>query len=165
MKFTVTEEILKLFENEKVTINNIKKYIPNYLEYANSNIGYKGIKYLGAASNELNDFFTKNHYLSAQDFLNNIQSILEFHKIGVDETYKIYNFDFSDLPDGYGLKISEAEEYEYLESHISVLQRISEDIKQAKKNNKNNVITDEVLEQIANDPKLMLKLKELKEMK
>ena len=24
MKFTVTEEILKLFENEKVTINNIK---------------------------------------------------------------------------------------------------------------------------------------------
>ena len=165
MKFTVTEEILKLFENEKVTINNIKKYIPNYLEYANSNIGYKGTKYLGAASNELNDFFTKNHYLSSQDFLNNIQSILEFYRIGVDETYKIYNFDFSDLPEGYGLKISEVEEYEHLESHISVLQRILEDIKQAKKNNKNNVITDEVLEQIANDPKLMLKLKELKEMK
>ena len=164
MKFTVTEEILKLFENEKVTINNIKKYIPNYLEYANSNIEYKGTKYLSAASNELNNFFTKNHYLSAQDFLNNIQSILEFHKIGED-LYKIYNFDFSLMSEGYNLEIYDAEEYEYLESHISVLQRISEEIKQAKKNNKNKLITDEVLEQIANDPKLMLKLKELKEMK
>ena len=165
MKFTVTEEILKLFENERVTIKNIKKYIPNYLKYADSNIGYKSIKYLQDVSNELDIFLSKNHYLSSQDFLNNIQSILEFHKIGVDETYKIYNFDFSDLPEGYGLKISEVEEYEHLESDTSVLQRIAEDIKQAKKNNKNNVITDEVLEQIANDPKLMLKLKELKEMK
>lgn len=154
MKFTVTEEILKLFENEEVTINNIRKYIPNYLEYANSNIGYKSTKYLSAASNELNDFFTKNHYLSAQDFLNNIQSILEFHKIGED-LYKIYNFDLSGRSEGY----------EYLESHISVLQRISEEIKQAKKNNENKLITDEVLQQIANDPKLMLKLKELKENK
>lgn len=164
MKFTVTEEILKLFENEKVTINNIKKYIPNYLEYANSNIGYKSTKYLSDVSNELDNFFTKNHYLSAQDFLNNIQSILEFHKIGEDP-YKIYNFDFSGMFEGYNLEIFEVEECEYLESHISVLQRISEEIKQAKKNNKNKLITDDVLEQIANDPKLMLKLKELKDKK
>ena len=166
--FKVTPEILDLFRNEKVSANNVKKLIPNYMEYQIKKPELYINKFLTAVSDKIADFLCGKHYLSAQEFLDRIQSILEFEGLlRKDNTQEIFCFNGSGLDEGYGYyEISETIEHTFVETEAALLERICQEIRAAKKKEKEELqnikITNEMLTKIANDPGLMQQLLTMK---
>lgn len=165
-EFKVTTEILELFRNEKVSAKTVKKLIPNYIEYRIKKPELYINKFLPAVSDKIADFLCGTHYLSAQEFLDKIQSILEFEGLlRKDNTQEIFCFDGSESDCGY-YQISETVEKTFVEKEAVLLERICQEIRAAKKKEKeerlqeqqNIKITNEMLTKIANDPVLMHQL-------
>ena len=166
--FKVTPEILDLFRNEKVQARTIKKLIPNYMEYQIKKPELMDSKYLTEAADKLYGHITGSHWVTAREFLDWIQSILEYEGVlRKDNSQEIFHFDGTSLDEGYGYyQISETAEKIYVESEESLLERICREIRQAKKKEKEELqnikITNEVLTKIANDPELMKQLLDMK---
>ena len=167
-EFRVTPEILDLFRNEKVQARTVKKLIPNYLDYQIEKQELIDSKYLVDSGNKLYNYLTASHWVTAQEFLDGIQSILEYEGIlRKTNSQEIFHFDGTSLDEGYGYyQISETVEKIYIESEAALLERICKEIREAKKKEKEELqnikITNEMLTKIANDPGLMNKLLELK---
>lgn len=167
-EFKVTPEILELFRNEKVSVNNVKKLIPNYMEYQIKKPELCNSKFLPTVSDKISDFLCDTHYLSAQEFLDRIQSILEFEGLlRKDNTQEIFCFNGSGLDKGYGYyEISETVEKTFVEPEATLLERICSEIRIAKKKEQEELqnikITNEMLTKIANDPGLMQQLLTMK---
>lgn len=166
--FKVTPEILELFRNETVSIKNIKKLIPNYMEYQIRKPELCTSKFLTTVSDKLAHFICSTHYSSAQEFLDRIHSILEFEGLlRKDNTQEIFCFNGSGLDEGYGYyEISETVEKTFVETEAALLERICQEIRVAKKKEKEQLqnikITNEMLTKIANDPGLMQQLLTMK---
>lgn len=170
--FKVTSEILELFRNENVSAKTVKKLIPNYMEYQIRKAELCSSKFLTPVSDKLAHFICGTHYLTAQEFLDRIQSILEFEGLlRKDNTQEIFCFDGTGLDEHYGYyEISETTEHDYIEPEAALLERICKEIRQAKKKEKeeqlqelqNIKITNEMLTKIANDPGLMQQLLTMK---
>ena len=166
--FKITPEILDLFRNEKVSARTVKQLIPNYMEYQIQEQRIIDSKYLEEPAHKLYDYLTGSHWVTAQEFLDCIQSILEYEGLlRKDNSQEIFHFDGTSLDDGYGYyQISETVEKMYIESEAALLERICKEIREAKKKEKEELqnikITNEMLTKIANDPGLMNKLLELK---
>ena len=166
--FRVTPEILDLFRNEKVQARTVKKLIPDYIEYRIEKHQLIDSKYLDASGNKLYNYLTGSHWATAQEFLGGIQSILEFEGLlKRDSSQEIFHFDGTSLDEGYGYyQISETMEKTFVETEADLLERICQEIRQAKKKekleSKNIGITTAMLNEIANNPILMNKLLELK---
>lgn len=167
--FTITPEILELFRNEKVQARTVKKLIPNYLDYQLQKPQLIDSKYLEEPAHKLYDYLTGSHWVTAQEFLDCIQSILEYEGLlRKDNSQEIFHFNGSCLDEGYGYyQISETVEKIYIESEAALLERICKEIREAKKKEKEELqnikITNEMLTKIANDPGLMNKLLAMKE--
>jgi hypothetical protein len=167
--FTVTPEILDLFRNEKVQARTVKKLIPNYLDYRLQKPQLIDSKYLEEPAIKLYDYLTGSYWVTAQEFLDGIQSILEYEGLlRKDDSQEIFHFDGSYLDEGYGYyQISETAEKLYIESEAYLLERICKEIREAKKKeklgSKNMEITTNMLNEIANNPILMQQLLAMKE--
>lgn len=170
--FKVTLEILELFRNENVSAKNVKKLIPNYMEYQIKKPELCSSKFLTTVSDKLAHFICGTHHLTAQEFLDRIQSILEFEGLlRKDNSQEIFCFNGTALDDGYGYyEISETIEKTFVETEAALLERICQEIRAAKKKEKewqlqelqNIKITNEMLTKIANDPGLMQQLLTMK---
>ena len=166
--FSVTPEILDLFRNENVQARTVKKLIPDYLDYRIEKPQLIDSKYLVDSGNKLYNYLTDSHWVTAQEFLDGIESILEYEGIlRKTNSQEIYHFDGTSFAEGYGYyQISETAEKIYVESEASLLERICQEIRQAKKKEKEELqnikITNEMLTKIANDPGLMQQLLSLK---
>ena len=167
--FTITPEILELFRNEKVQARTVKKLIPNYLDYQLQKPQLIDSKYLEEPANKLYGYLTGSYWITVQEFLDGIQSILEYEGLmRKDNSQEIFHFDGTSLDDGYGYyQISETVEKMYIESEAALLERICKEIREAKKKEKEELqnikITNEMLTKIANDPGLMQQLLAMKE--
>ena len=166
--FKVTPEILDLFRNETVSINNVKKLIPNYIEYQIKKPERAPSKYLVEVADKIAEFLCGTHYLSAQEFLNRIQSILESEGLlRKDNTQEIFCFNGSGFDERLSYyEISETIEKNFVETEAALLERICQEIRAAKKKEKEELqnikITNEMLTKIANDPGLMQQLLTIK---
>ena len=167
--FKVSPEILDLFRNEKVQTRTVKKLIPNYLDYQLQKPQLIDSKYLEEPANKLYGYLTGSYWITVQEFLDGIQSILEYEGLmRKDNSQEIFHFDGTSLDDGYGYyQISETVEKMYIESEAALLERICKEIREAKKKEKEELqnikITNEMLTKIANDPGLMQQLLAMKE--
>ena len=107
------------------------------------------------------------NFMTAQDWLDRIQYSLELGGvIRKDNSREIFCFDGTSLEDGYGFCIFNTDEKLYIESESLLLERICQEIRQAKKKEKEELqnikITNEMLTKIANDPELMQQLLAMK---
>jgi hypothetical protein len=163
-EFKITPEILDLFRNEKVSARTVKQLIPNYMEYQIQEQRIIDSKYLEEPTYKLYDYLTGSHFMTAQEFLDGIQSILEYEGLmRKDNSREIFHFDGSCLDEGYGYyQISETTEKMHVETEDALLKRICKEIRDAKKKEKeelNNInVTNEMLIKIANNTELMNKL-------
>ena len=166
--FMVTAEILDLFRNEKVQARTVKLLIPNYMEYQIKKPERVPSKHLVTVADKIIHFLCGSHFLTAQEFLDRIQSILEFEGLlRKDNTQEIFCFNGTALDDMYGYyEISETMEKTFVETEGDLLERICKEIRQAKKKEKEELqnikITNEMLSKIANDPGLMQQLLTMK---
>ena len=167
-EFKVTPEIMELFRNEKVSARTVKQFIPNYMDYQIKKPELVDSKYLEEPTNKLYNYLTTSHWVTSQEFLDGIQSILDSSGLLIDNSQEIFHFDGTSLDDGYGYyQISETVEKTYIESEAALLERICKEIREAKKKEKEELqnikITNEMLTKIANDPGLMQQLLAMKE--
>ena len=166
--FRVTPEILDLFRNEKVQARTVKKLIPNYLDYRIEKPQLMDSKYLTDVADKLFHYLLGSHWVTAQEFLDGIQSILELEGLlRKTNSQEIFHFDGTSLDEVYGYyQISETSENIYVESEAFLLERICQEIRQYKKKEKEELqnikITNEMLTKIANDPGLMQQLLTMK---
>lgn len=167
-EFKVTPEILELFRNEKVSAKIVKQLIPNYMEYQIKQPERVSSKYLETAGAKISEYLYKSHFITAQEFLDGIESILAYEGLlRKDNTQEIFHFDGTSLDEGYGYyEVYETTERTYVEPEANLLERICSEIRAAKKKEKEELknieITSSMLSKIANDPILMNKLLELK---
>lgn len=168
-EFKVTQEILELFRDEKVSVNNVKRLIPNYRDYRISITSPSNTRYLDKVSQKLGNYLFESHYATAQRFLDDIQFILESEGLlRNDNAGEIFHFNGTDsYESGYGYyEVFETEEKTIIEGDGAVLERICSEIRIAKKKEKEELknieITSTMLSKIANDPVLMHQLLELK---
>ena len=167
-EFRVTPEILDLFRNENVQARTVKKLIPDYMEYQIKKPELMDSKYLEEPANKLYGYLTGSYWITAQEFLDGIQSILEWEGLlRKDNSQEIFHFDGSCLDEGYGYyQIAETVEKMYIESESALLERICKEIREAKKKEKEELqnikITNEMLTKIANDPGLMQQILDMK---
>lgn len=167
--FSVTPEILELFRNEKVSAKTVKQLIPNYLEYQIKKNKILKTICLGNAQEKLYKFLSSSNFMTAQDWLDGIESILDSEGLLIENSQEVFCFDGEPLDEGYGMAIYETDEKLHIETETNLLERLCSEIRLAKKNEKlelkNIEITTSMLNKIANDPILMNKLLELKEFK
>lgn len=170
-EFKVTPEILELFRNEKVTAKTVKQLIPNYMEYQIKKPELTDSKYLNEPADKLYNYMTSSHWVTAQEFLDGIESILiDEGLLRKDNSQEIFHFDGTHLDDGYCYyEVYETNGSTYVEPEANILERICSEIRTAKKKEKEELknieITATMLSKIVNDPILMNKLLELKETK
>lgn len=164
--FTVTPEILELFRSEKVSAKTVKQLIPNYMEYQIKKNKILKTICLGNAQEKLYRFLSSTNFMTAQDWLDGIESILDSEGLLIENSQEVFCFDGEPLDEGYGMSIYETDEKLQIESEAFLLERICQEIRQAKKKEKEEIqnikSTTEMLTKIANDPELMNKLLELK---
>lgn len=170
-EFKVTPEILDLFRDKPVSSNNVKKLIPNYMEYQRQEYKRSNARYLEGVSDKIAKYLCESHITTAQRFLDGIQFILESEGLlRKDNTREIFHFDGINFDNGYGYVIYETVEKLHVESEKELLARLVSEIRVAEKKEKeeqlieqqNIKITNEMLTKIANDPVLMHQLLNLK---
>lgn len=166
-EFKVTPEILELFRDKPVSSNNVKKLIPNYMEYQIREYKRFNARYLEGVSDKIAEYLCKSHFTTAQGFLDGIQFILESEGLLTPQnTQEIFHFDGINFDEGYGYVISDTVEKLHVESEKDLLERLTSEIRQAKKKEKEELknieITSTVLSKIANDPVLMHQLLNMK---
>ena len=163
-EFKVTDEILEIFSTNKVTISNIKKFIPNYLDYRKEYCENCKDVQCHELSYELNDFLLESNKMTPRDYLNKIKNIFKNHNIL--ESDEIYDFDGTDVENAR-YEIYSTRYHTWLETENTLLDRIANEIRDAKKLKKEEIknleIDLDILKKIANNPVLMDKLNSLKQ--
>ncbi len=135
-EFKVTDEILEIFNLNKITSNNIKKFIPDYLDYRREYSKYCNSFWFEEAGCEIYNFLNKSNVMTPKEFLNNIEDILEKHNILKNN--EIYNFDGSDIE--YGVfGVYDTKFTTWSETKNDLLSRICNEIRIAKKLKKEEI--------------------------
>lgn len=165
-EFKVTDEIIEIFSTNKVTTSNIKKFIPDYLDYRKEYCENCNDVLYCELSYELNEFLLESNKMTPRDYLNKIENIFKNHDIlGSSE---IYNFDGTNV-EYTGFEIYSTRYHSWIETENTLLDRLATEIRDAKKLKKESFKTLEIdlesLRRIANNPELMEKLNNLKEIK
>lgn len=166
-EFKVTPEILELFRDKPVSSNNVKKLIPNYMEYQIQEYKRFDARYLERVSDKIAEYLCESHFTTAQGFLDGIQFILESEGLLTPQNMQeIFHFDGINFDNGYGYVISETVEKLHVEPEKDLLERLSSEIRVARKKEKEELknieITSTMLSKIANDPVLMHQLLNMK---
>lgn len=163
-EFKVTDEIIEIFSTNKVTTSNIKKFIPDYLDYRKEYCEYCDDVLYFELSYELNEFLLESNKMTPRDYLNKIENI--FKNYDIIESSEIYNFDGTNV-ESTGFEIYSTEYKKWLETENALLDRLATEIRDAKKLKKESFKTLEIdlesLRRIANNPELMEKLNSLKQ--
>lgn len=162
-EFEVTDEILKFFDGKKVTISNVAKAVPNFRDYA-LELKEKRIQYSPTASNAAETFgyfINDKNFMNKKEFLNKIQDIFKDMN---DDIQFCFNGEY--LLDCANYYIQTFEEVPVKENDTLVLNKISDKIRKAIKDNKENkekekTVSDDILNNIASNPELMKKLNEM----
>lgn len=159
-EFIVTEEILELFKGKKVTNANVVKAVPNYMDYA-LDLTERRVQYSPTATNiaETFGYFIGNtNFMTKREFLTSINNI--FKNLN-DDVQFCFNGEY--LIDGGNYYINVFEEVIVKENEYLVIEKITDKIRKAIKENKNKerTISDDILQSIALNPELMKKLKEI----
>lgn len=157
-EFIVTEEILKFFDGKKVTISNVAKAVPNFRDYA-LELKEKRIQYSPTASNAAETFgyfINDKNFMSKKEFLDKIQDIFKDMN---DDIQFCFNGEY--LLDCANYYIQTFEEVPVKENDTLVLNKISDKIRKAIKDNKEKPVSDDILNNIASNPELMKKLNEM----
>lgn len=142
MEFIVTDEILELFKGKRITIQNVKKLIPNFRDYAKFYEVKENIwsKELTDIAGRLYSFLSKDVQSTKQDYINNITEILSSLP---DDT--LISFDGSNMYYGDYLTFSEIRISQKPEMDIMILERLASDIKKAIYDTKAKQNEDELL--------------------
>lgn len=159
-EFEVTDEILKFFDGKKVTISNVAKAVPNFRDYA-LELKEKRIQYSPTASNAAETFsyfINDKNFMSKKEFLNKIQDIFKDMN---DDIQFCFNGEY--LLDSANYYVQTFEEVLVKENDTLVLNKISDKIRKAIKENKEKekMVSDDILKNIASSPGLMKKLNEM----
>lgn len=159
-EFEVTDEILKFFDGKKVTISNVAKAVPNFRDYA-LELKEKRIQYSPTASNAAETFgyfINDKNFMSKKEFLNKIQDIFKDMN---DDIQFCFNGEY--LLDSANYYVQTFEEVLVKENDTLVLNKISNKIRKAIKDNKEKekMVSDDILKNIASSPGLMKKLNEM----
>lgn len=142
MDFIVTDEILELFKGKRVTIQNVKKLIPNYRDYAKFYEVKENLwsKELTDVAGRLYSFLSREVQSTKQDYINNISEILSNVP---DDT--LISFDGSNMYDGDYMTFSEVRVSQKPEMDIIILERLASDIRKAISERKQKDNEDEML--------------------
>lgn len=159
-EFEVTDEILKFFDGKKVTISNVTKAVPNFRDYA-LELKEKRIQYSPTASNAAVTFvcfINDKNFMNKKEFLDKIQDIFKDMNDDIQ-----FCFNGEDLLDSANYYIQTFEEVQVKENDTLVLNKISDKIRKAIKDNKEKekTVSDDILKNIASNPELMKKLNEM----
>lgn len=157
-EFEVTDKILKFFDSKKVTISNVAKAVPNFRDYA-LELKEKRIQYSPTASNAAETFgyfINDKNFMSKKEFLDKIQDIFKDMN---DDIQFCFNGEY--LLDCANYYIQTFEEVPVKENDTLVLNKISDKIRKAIKDNKEKPVSDDILNNIASNPELMKKLNEM----
>ena len=163
-EFKVTDEIIEIFSTNKVTTSNIKKFIPDYLDYRKEYCENCDDVFYNELSYELSDFLLESNKMTPRDYLNKIENIFKNHDIL--ESSEIYDFDGTNV-ENLRFEIYSTRHHTWFETENTLLDRLATEIRNAKKLKKESFKTPEIdlesLRRIANNPELMEKLNSLKQ--
>jgi hypothetical protein len=128
MEFIVTNEILELFKGKRVTVQNVKKLIPNYRDYVKFFEVRENLwsKELTDVASRLYSFLSGDVQSTKQDYINNISEILSNVP---DDT--LISFDGSNIYDGDYITLSEIRVLKKQENDKLTLDRLASDIRKA----------------------------------
>lgn len=167
MEFIVTNEILELFKGKRVTIQNVKKLIPNFRDYAKFYEVRENLwsKELTDVAGRLYYFLSRDVQLTKEDYINNISEILSNVP---DDT--LISFDGSNIYDGDYYSMSEVKISQKPEMDSRILERLASEIRKAiserkQKDNEDELLkgllTSEFLAKIASNEEIMNSLNRL----
>lgn len=161
MKFEVTEEIYEYFKDKAITGKEIKKLIPNYMDYAESETILCDDIYRDDISNKLNTLLCEERKIfKPQSLCNEIYDIF----CNADKSVQTQNF--SIVLDYDGFDVWTVKEKEIRESESKVLDKIRVEINDFKTKRKNQLkVSQELLEIAKNDTLMEELLKIRKELK
>lgn len=142
MEFIVTDEILELFKGKRVTIQNVKKLIPNFRDYAKFYEVKENLwsKELTDVAGKLYSFLSRDVQLTKEDYINNISEILANVP---DDT--LISFDGSNIYDGDYYSMSEVKISQKPEMDSRILERLASEIRKAISERKQKDNEDEML--------------------
>lgn len=166
-EFIVTEEILELFKGKRVTIQNVKKLIPNYRDYAKFYEVKENLwsKELTDVAGRLYYFLSRDVQLTKEDYINNISEILA----NVPDNTLI-SFDGSNIYDGDYYSMSEVKISQKPEMDSMILERLASEIRKSisERKQKDNedvllkgLLTPEFIAKIAANEEIMNSLNRL----
>lgn len=167
MEFIVTDEILELFKGKRVTIQNVKKLIPNFRDYTKFYEVKENLwsKELTDVAGRLYYFLSRDVQLTKEDYINNISEILANVP---DDT--LISFDGSNIYDGDYYSMSEVKISQKPEMDSRILERLASEIRKAiserkQKDNEDEMLkgllTSEFLAKIAANEEIMNSLNRL----
>lgn len=155
--FTVTEEIYEYFKDKAVTINSVKKYIPNYMDYATVETVEVDDEFQDKVSYKLNKLlFDQRIVTTPEELSSNIYDIM-CNEGGGSQILSVLLDEYS------GFTVYTVKTKDIRETDDQVLNRIKQEINTFKTRRKNQIKVSQELLEIASNETLMQELLKLRE--